>query len=73
MMSMPDGTRWATVTEAARMHRVRADTIYKWVRRQDVRSHPLRGRLYVCLDDVSDAELRWRRRVAGQTAQSRPQ
>lgn len=62
---MPDGTRWAGVDEAAREQRVRPGTIRVWVHRGVVRSHRDDKRvLWVCLDDVADAELAWRTRLA---------
>lgn len=60
---MPDGTRWATVADAAQSQRVRPGTIRVWVHRELVRSHRILGRTYVCLDDVADAEVAWRRRA----------
>lgn len=52
------------MAEAARELRVNPDTIYKWARRKQVRSHKLLGRMWVCIDDVADAELTWRQRSA---------
>lgn len=66
MIRMPDGTRWATVAEAAREQRVNAATVHKWAARGKVRKHSILGRVYVCVDDVADAELAWRQRVTGQ-------
>lgn len=59
-----DGVTWATVPAAAHVVRVNIDTIHKWRRRGKVRGLVLKGRLWVCLDDVQDAERDWRRRVA---------
>jgi hypothetical protein len=65
MIRMPDGTRWASVAEAAREQRVRPGTIRVWEHRGLVRSHrDDAGLLWVCLDDVADAELAWRTRLA---------
>lgn len=64
MIRMPDGTRWATISDAAANQRVRPGTIRVWAHRGLVRSHRLLGRTYVCLDDVADAEVQWRRRHA---------
>lgn len=63
MIRMPDGTRWATIAEAAREQRVRPGTISVWMHREIVRSRTLAGSTFVCVDDVADAELSWRRRL----------
>lgn len=61
---MPDGSRWATIAEAARAHRVRENTIRVWVTRGRVRAHTMLRRTYVCVDDLADAEREWTRRRA---------
>jgi predicted site-specific integrase-resolvase len=68
----PDGSRWLSVADAAREQRVNIDTVRKWARRGKVRTHTILGRVYVCVDDVADAELAWRARHAGQPAPECP-
>jgi excisionase family DNA binding protein len=63
IVTMPDGSRWATVPEAARSVRVREQTIRVWVSRNRVRSHRVGRTTWVNVDDVADRELAWRRRV----------
>lgn len=61
-MRAPDGSRWLSVGDAAREQRVRESTIRVWVHRGKVRAHTVLGKVYVCTDDVADAELEWRGR-----------
>lgn len=61
IVTMPDGTRWVTIAEAARTVRVREDLIRQWVSRGFVRSHRVRKKVWVNLDDVQDRELRLRK------------
>lgn len=64
-MRAPDGTTWLPVADSADRHGVRVRTVYEWCRRTvrrepKVRSHKFSGRIWVCDDDVADAELRAR-------------
>lgn len=52
-----EGVEWLLATEAARrIPGGEATTIRSWVLRGKVRSHRIRGRLWVCMADVLDAE-----------------
>jgi len=63
MITLPDGTRWATVAEAAQRVHVREATIRVWVTRRKVKVHHIEKKPYVSLDDVEDAEHEWRQRA----------
>lgn len=71
MIRAQDGTRWASVAEAAREQRVRPGTIRVWVHRGVVRSENIDGAAFVCVDDVADAELAWRRRLQAKQRRAR--
>lgn len=54
-----DGTEWLTVTQAARIVRVRVETVRVWVSRGRVGRH----REFVNMADVREAEHAWRVRL----------
>lgn len=58
-----DGVEWLPVHEAARGVRVRRSVIDNWTSRKKVRKVRIRGRAWVCMDDVRAAEAAWTRRV----------
>lgn len=66
-----DGIEWLPVAEAARVVRVRVETIYVWINRRKVRAHKHRGRAVVRMPDVYEAEHAWR--ASGRTRGSRTQ
>lgn len=63
-MIAPDGTEWVPIAEAAKRVRVRVSAIRNWASRGKVQAARISGRTWVYMPDVTNAELRWRRRVA---------
>lgn len=61
-----EGIEWLLATEAARWVNVEPVTVRSWVVRGKVRAHRLRGRLWVAMPDVWDAEHATRGRFVDQ-------
>lgn len=61
-----DGVEWLLATEAARRINVEPVTIRSWILRGKVTAHRVRGRTWVRMPDVWDAEHATRNRFLAQ-------
>lgn len=61
-----DGIEWLLATEAARRIQGEAATIRQWIKRGKVAAHRVRGRTWVRMPDVWEAEHATRNRFLAQ-------